>query len=489
MARADQPLTAHTFNDLVLDVQDSVRLEKTEQALSQAHRGALRLLATVKLKGRPFTEAIIAEGGASPELAQAIVDQATRLDGSLPLVLLAALMEGLRSDRQRLAADAMTSHAMARWVDGADPKEAATALSSTVLLAKAESAKAYPCFLYAMILARRVIRNDRALRAALYICSNDVEQDRQAYTAGQAAEDVGQVFGLVATVLGGSADEDGLDRFSQALTSRVELANGVAAGAARDPLGERVPRSFGPDPRDVERVRGRSPDAMVWSTTRDGRPHLIIGYASIWDNAKARTDVGFCLEHHWRGLPMTDDADLLVITSGPSPVADAGRTHSDRAWADDVAVVRTAATVFGPEDPTVLPAILRGQAAFAGWFFAAKPVVLDVGIAATIQRSLNALMADGYPSDNRRGIEILVQTLSVLHAWAIKHPESFPYFQDQKVVDWLDRCPVTKEGVATASTGASLIVDRPRAKVVEMAERSRAKREAELARDRASSAA
>ncbi|PQV53362.1 hypothetical protein [Paraburkholderia sp. BL21I4N1] len=472
MAWKDQPTTPAEFRDIALDVQDDLHLDKKDEAVKKADDGGQRIRSTVKTKGRKATEQIVVDSGASATVAKAIVDEAAKERKIFPSALISVMLSRSQSERHMLTAEAMTSNETSRWIDDVNVSDKQSLAGSNELLAQAKvSGDAYTCFLLALKVSQRVVRSEQALAVAFYALSNDFERDRKTYLAGKATGQVKAVFDLLEKVLDGTASSEEQNIFRKSLIARVEEANSM-------------------DPGDLTKPNRPGPDAQVSSKTKSGQSLLVAGYMTTRDDAGKPIDTARSLEKHWRGLfsGLAENAQVLIVLAGASPVAEVARMRGENAeriasWADDVAVLRTASTVFETMDATVMPAILSGKAKFAGWFSSAEPVVLDAGIAETVQQSLDHLMAQGYPASTGRGIEIMTQTLNVLNHWAVKHPESFPYFQDQKVIDWVEKCPVMKGGLASALSNTSLAIDQSQERAILRAEMKRAAREEEIARD------
>ncbi|MBR8082596.1 hypothetical protein KDX23_07535 [Burkholderia vietnamiensis] len=497
MARTDRPLTAGDFHDLIETTYDQLHIGNEENlAIQSAGIGAQRLRSTVAAEGRAATVKMVVKSGVSKSLANAIVDEATKEGLVLPLGLLSVLSVESQQERIRLVPLAMTSNETARWVDdvdNVDDDEPASFRSTAELMELARDAGDHDStFHLVMMVARRVLRSDRALRAALYLVSNDLERDRRAYAAGEASPNVKRMFDLVGMVLDGAATDKKLAKFSEALLARVEEVNGTEPGAVRDALRERA-RKQSVGQGGAVRYSYRGPDAMVWSTTPDGRPHLIVGYASPLSLVTEVEEIASALNDRWRDLPMTDDADLLVVIAGASPVMEIKRMGGEdgvrvAAWADDVAMVRTADTMFAMTDPTVVPAMTRGQAAFAGWFQSARPALIDAAFAAVVQGSLDRLVAAGYPDSNQRGHDIMNHSFLALSAWVAVHPESFPYFGNRDLVAWVNNCPMFLNGVGKARSGLRALLDYSRDRAIEHAEGSRSLIEQGIQRHRARAA-
>ncbi|MCA8180635.1 hypothetical protein [Burkholderia vietnamiensis] len=507
MARPDRPLTAADFHHLVENIAYDQVLMGTEDnlALQTAGSGLQRLRATVLAEGRAATVKIVVKSGASKRVAEAIVDEAARDATVLPLELLSVLTVESQQERIRQVPEAMVSYETSRWIDGVDnidDDEPASLRSTESLLEQArQRGDAFASFRFLLMVSKRVLRADWALRAAFYLLSNDLERDRQAYGAGEGSTEVRQVFDLVGKVLDGSATDKETETFRQALLARVEQANGMEPGTVRDALRERT-RKETVDPDEIVRYSHRGPDAMVWSTTPDGRPHLIVGFASPLATIEEAKEIGYTIDERWRDLPMTDDADLLVVTAGVSPVMEPKRmmlmgedAQRVAAWADDVAVVRAANVMLAMVDPTVVPAMTRGQAAFAGWFQAARPVLFDGTFATTLQGAIDRLMATGYPQHagpgydimdpSGYGHQIMRQTFSALNEWPFIHPESFPYFGKKEVVDWVEKYPVFMGGMASMKSSTRLALRDSRNDALDMTEKSRAKVEQSIRQHRA----
>ncbi|MBJ9659126.1 hypothetical protein [Burkholderia gladioli] len=468
MAWKDQPTTPDEFREAVLDIQDDVLLNHTDEAMDKALATGKKIKATVKAKGRKATEQIVVDSGATPEVAEAIVDQAAKEENIFPHALISVLLSRSQSERQVLTAEAMTSNETSRWIDDVNVSDKKSLNGSNELLAQARaSGDAYTCFLLALKVSQRVVRSEQALALGLYAMSNDFERDRKTYLAGKATGQVKAVFDLLEKVLDGTARVEEQDHFRKSLIARIEDANGL-------------------DPDGLKQSNRHGPDGMVWSQTKAKKPLLIVGYMTTRDDADKPIDTARSIERHWRDF-LPADAEVLVVLSGASPVAEVGRMQRENVsiadWADDVAILRAASTVFEVMDHTVIPAIEGGQVKFAGWFSSAEPCVLDKNMAATVKQSLDRLMSAGYPPSTGRGIEVLTQTLHVLNHWGSRHPETFPYFEDQKVIDWVKNCPVTKGGLATTKKNTLRALRDTKERALLDAELDRAQREEEIKQD------
>lgn len=472
MASKDQTVSPDTISFIAHEVQDDLHSNKKAEALVKAHEGGMRIQRNVRATSRKATEQVVIESGATPSVAKEIVTEAVKKPKVLPHALISTLLSRTQAARRILTPEAVTANETSRWIDDVNVADKKSFAGSTELLNDAiSSGDAFTCLLRALQVSRRGVRSEQVLATAFYAISDDFERDRRAFRNGRSDGDVKTYFDLLEKVLNGSADSEEAETFRSALISRVEEVNGM-------------------EKDDLLRLNRHGPDAMVWSKTEDGRPLLLVGYMSNQDDAEKPILTAHSIEKHLPDLlrDLPEGAEVMVVVAGSSLVAESARMKGENrnldTWADDVAVVRAASTIFEVMDSNIIPEMLRGRLKFSGWFAASDPFVLGKDFADPVKEAVDSLMSRGYPSGTGRGIEIMTQSLNVLTNWASRHPESYPYFQNQKTMDWVRGCPIMKDGVASIKTNAIRALRQDRETAILDAEMDREQRNEEILRDR-----
>ncbi|HDR8994484.1 TPA: hypothetical protein QDB01_000361 [Burkholderia vietnamiensis] len=472
MAWKDQPLDSTEFRELAGNVQDDMLLGAEDQAVRQAAVGGKQIRTTVRATSRKKTEAIIVEGGASPDDAKAIVGVAVKDQTPPPSSLLFALLARTMEERKALTSTSMRSHEMNRWIDDANGKDKISMLDYSELIEQAKSVgDVYTCFLYALKASQRVFKSELALAVGLYAMSLDFERDLELVKNGKAHAGVGNIFKLIDKVISDEATPNEIDTFVTSLVSRVEEVNMMKHG-------------------DLHKASRNGADAKVWSRTADGDPLLIAGYMTMNGTAEKSKLTGQSFSRHFRDyqelLKTKPGAKLWVISAGSTPIQEIGRMKSGDvdllvSQANDLAVMRHASMLFSVMDPLVLPSIKKGETLLTAWHFGAEEITFDDKMAKVIKGSIDRLMKAGYPTDDERGRKVIKHVLFTLNAWAHNSPETFPYFGNKKVIDWVEQCPLFMEDVGDIKNNTADALNKSKEAAILRAERDRETRNTSLA--------
>ncbi|PQV53476.1 hypothetical protein [Paraburkholderia sp. BL21I4N1] len=473
MAWKDKPTTPSEFRDLAGEVYDDMHLGQEEEAVRQAAAGGEQIRTTVRATSRKKTEEIIIESGATPENAKAIVGVAVKDQTPPPSSLLFALMARTLEERKDLTSKAMRSHEMNRWIDDANGQDKISMLDYSELLEQAKTVgDIYTCFLYALKASKRVFKSELGLAAGLYAMSVDFERDLELVKTGKAHVGVSNVFKLLDKVISDEATPKEIDLFVTSLIARVEEVNMMKPG-------------------DLHKASRNGADAKVWSRTADGEPLLIAGYMTMNGTAEKAEQTAESLTRHYREylelLKQRPGAKLQVISAGSTPIQEIGRMRGEDVsllvtQADDLAVMRHASMLFSVMDPMLMQDLKKGSTLLTAWHFGAEEINFEGKMAREIKGSIDRLMKAGYPADDERGRKVMKHVLFTLNAWASNNPETFPYFGNQKVIDWVDECPIFMDNVEKALTATSALLQVPKENAILRAEMKRTNRDSALTR-------
>lgn len=444
--------TADELRGIVEASHDHARCGESDLGLKSARGGTELLRKVATAKGRKAAVVVSKNAGFSDEDAETVVVEVSE-GRPLPSGLVTAMLKKT-SERATSVREAVCSNETGLFVDGS--KENRDVTTAELMEAARNNRDPFKAFVFIARAVMRSVRAERIGQVGLYALSDAFVADMKAFqeSSGKAPRDVADMFGLLDKIRDGKESKDERTRFEAAIKSRIETALEVK-------LDDRGISIKGTDGTTQIKVQGRGREFGVLYATSDSSA------AKLAANSDS-------IRSHWENISSQGKPVRLFFVGSPIAPCDVSRLktghelgESNRPMAEiglDLAKLQTALSLLRT-DRAVVDGMLAGTVVAEGLYFSTgKPFVLDKNLFDETASSIAAIASSEsrYPPSTERGRQAWLCIVNTIAAWAAEHPETFPWFEDKGLLEWLQNCPagLRERADGNAATRAAILSAR-----------------------------
>lgn len=458
-------LNAKGLKASAIEIQSDLKVGQTESAAVKADGVIHKVRASVAKNGADKTVAIAVEAGATEKQGRALAAMAAA-SRQPPSGIVKAMVERSIAMRRKAIRKAVCSVETSRWVDGLlDTNDPETRRNQRELVAEAvASGDLFTCLLIAARIATRQVRAEFVTKLALYALSKAFIRDAKRHAKGDQGPDADELRDLfigMEKVLDETADPTEITRFTKALASRMEQGLGLPEDSAW-------------------RLLAAGPDAMAALPEEEGPNAIGIAYGTANDSAEKAVSTAGTMRRDWQKLRKAAGLIRMFFAGCPIVLGDASRMQNDgealAPLAADMARLQVAHMLLTTLECGIVECMLAGKVVAEGLYFSTgEPVELGADLFEDTKKSILAVAANGYPGNHGRGNEMWLTLMGTISAWATNWPETFPWFGNKELIDWIDGNPhlIRNESVRSSAAATSGIVGKTREHAIAQAERIR----------------